>query len=201
MKRLYALGMAYLGLVVGLVAEDAWTRSQPIHLETISHPSPAAAPSTSPARSWFGRLKSRCNALEVAVAIKRDPPPRGRDGVGYAAACHALAGKIDAARSLILGLPAGDRAHAAGIVFGIGHPIADQGDDESAGPIMELVIEFQPDNFMALYHAGMSEFILGQHEKAGVNMRRFLEIYHRDDGWRRNAEKVLRRLDEAKERT
>ena len=82
-------------------------------------------------------------------------------------------------------------------MFGIGHPVADMGDDESAGPIMELVIAYQPRNFMALYHAGMSQFILGQHEKSGDNMRRFLEIYRKNDSWRRNAEKVLRRLAEA----
>ena len=28
------------------------------------------------------------------------------------------------------------------------------GDDASAGPIMRLVVEYQPDNYMALYHAG-----------------------------------------------
>jgi hypothetical protein len=51
---------------------------------------------------------------------------------------------------------------------------------------------------MALYHAGMSQFLIGEYERSGVNMRRFLESYERDDGWRRNGERVLRRLAEKK---
>ena len=61
---------------------------------------------------------------------------------------------------------------------------------------MELVVQYQPDNYMALYHAGMSQFIIGEYEKSGVNMRRFLEIYTTNDHWRKNGEKVLRRLAE-----
>ncbi len=59
---------------------------------------------------------------------------------------------------------------------------------------MELVIEFQPDNYMALYHAGMSEYTLGQHERARVSLKRFLELYQENDGWRSNALEVLGRL-------
>ena len=81
-------------------------------------------------------------------------------GAGYGAACYALAGRIDHARSLITALPAGERGQASAIVFDIGHPVADAGDDRSAGPIMELVLEFWPENYMALYHAGMSEYVL-----------------------------------------
>ena len=51
-------------------------------------------------------------------------------------------------------------------MFEIGHPVADAGDDKSAGPIMELVVEFCPNHYMALYHAGASEFALGQGELA-----------------------------------
>ena len=141
-------------------------------------------------------IKPRCNSLEAGVAIKANPPPSGREGAGFAAACYALAGKFAPARALIEALSPEDRQEAAAIVFQIGHPVADQGDDESAGPIMELVVQYQPDNYMALYHAGMSQFIIGEYEKAGINMRRFLEIYQANDHWRKNGEKVLRRLAE-----
>ena len=43
----------------------------------------------------------------------------------------------------------GERSQAAGIVFAIGHPVADAGDDQSAGPIMRLVVSYQPGNYMA----------------------------------------------------
>ena len=119
------------------------------------------------------------------------------DGAGYSAACYALAGKIDRAREVIDKLDRGDRANAAGIVFAIGHPVADAGDDQSAGPIMRLVVTYQPDNYMALYHAGMSEYILGQMDFARTHLKQFIELYKADDGWRNNAIDVLRRLDAA----
>ena len=76
--------------------------------------------------------------------------------------------------------PHAQRSSAAGIVFNVGHPVADAGDDQSAGPIMRLVVEYQPENYMALYHAGMSEYILGHTDLARTQLERFLEIYTRE---------------------
>jgi hypothetical protein len=42
----------------------------------------------------------------------------------------------------------GDRARAANIVFEVGHPVADAGDDRSAGPLMELVVDYVPDELL-----------------------------------------------------
>jgi hypothetical protein len=117
------------------------------------------------------------------------------DGAGYSAACYALAGKIDRAQGVIDRLDSGDRSTAAGIVFEIGHPVADAGDDQSAGPIMRLVVTYQPQNYMALYHAGMSEYILGQKDLARTHLTQFLDLYHDADGWRSNALTVLHRID------
>jgi hypothetical protein len=47
---------------------------------------------------------------------------------------------------------------------------------------------------MALYHAGMSEYTLGQPDQARHNLTEFLKYYHEDDGWRRNAMEILQRL-------
>ncbi|MFI5209454.1 MAG: hypothetical protein ACHQ2E_03325 [Gemmatimonadales bacterium] len=105
-----------------------------------------------------------------------------------------MGGKIDKARDLILALPSGERAQAAGIVFQIGHPVADAGDDKSAGPIMELVVEFWPNHYMALYHAGASEFDLGQGDLARQHLESFLQYYHENDGWRSNAIDMLQKL-------
>ena len=143
---------------------------------------------------WFAAMKPYCNAVEVEIQQQRHPAPQGLAGAGFGAACYALAGKIDSARATIDRLPAGERPRAAGIVFEVGHPVADAGDDRSAGPIMELVLEYWPNNYMALYHAGMSEYSLGQPELSRTHLRSFLELYHENDGWRRNALEVLGRL-------
>ena len=147
------------------------------------------------AGDWYVQVKPFCNALEADTRVRAFPPPQGPEGAGYGAACYALAGRIEQARGLIEVLPAGQRGQAASIVFNVGHPVADAGDDRSAGPIMELVLEFWPENYMALYHAGMSEYVLGQHDQARTRLRQFLDLYHADDGWRSNAIEVLGRLE------
>jgi cytochrome c-type biogenesis protein CcmH/NrfG len=91
-------------------------------------------------------------------------------------------------------LPTRLRPLAAGIVFNVGHPVADAGDDASAGPIMRLVVEYTPENYMALYHAGISEYQLGQYDYARTHLERFLELYQPEDGWRANAQEVLGRI-------
>jgi hypothetical protein len=91
---------------------------------------------------WFAAARPTCNAVEVEVSQRQHPAPKTVEGQGYSAACYALAGRIDSARAVINRLPTGDRTRAAGIVFNVGHPVADAGDDRSAGPIMELVLEY-----------------------------------------------------------
>jgi hypothetical protein len=157
-----------------------------------------AAPFRGAAGEWFAQVKPFCNAVEVEVRQQQLPAPATVDGAGYSAACYALAGKIDRAREVIDHLGSGDRSTAAGIVFEIGHPVADAGDDQSAGPIMRLVVSYQPENYMALYHAGMSEYILGQMDLSRTHLHRFLELYRSEDGWRGNAKEVLSRLDASK---
>lgn len=144
--------------------------------------------------SWFRRVKPYCNSVEVSVVQRQQPAPAGLVGQGYKAACYALAGKIDDARTIIDALPQSDRFRAAGIVFEVGHPVADAGDDRSAGPIMELVIDYWPNHYMALYHAGMAEYMLGQYPLAQHNLVEFLKYYKENDGWTSNAKEVLGRL-------
>ena len=84
-------------------------------------------------------------------------------------------------------------------MFDVGHPVADAGDDRSAGPIMELVIDYWPNHYMALYHAGMAEYMLGQRDLLEHNLQEFLKYYHERDGWTQNATDVLKRLDDPQE--
>jgi tetratricopeptide (TPR) repeat protein len=144
---------------------------------------------------WFNQIKPSCNAVEVATAIKSSPPPDTYQGVGYAAGCYALAGKIDKADGLIAQLPENLRPAATYIVFNIGHPVADAGDDESARPIMALVIKYSPDNYMAMYHLGISEYALKDHEHSKQHLQQFLQMYSTQDSWRQNALTVMDYID------
>jgi len=190
LRFLYLAGAGYLAICLAALA--------------LRPPAPVAhaaatlglPPARGDAAAWFAQIKPFCNSVEVETAQQRTPAPSTPDGQGYSAACYALAGRIEQARTAIERLAGRDRSYAAGIVFGAGHPVADAGDDKSAGPIMELVIEFQPDNYMALYHAGMSEYVLGQPEPAKRHLHRFLELYSPDDGWRSNAIEVLHKLSD-----
>jgi tetratricopeptide (TPR) repeat protein len=189
-RALYVAGWGYVALC-GLVVATHGNRGLPEPDIRRIAVGPAFGGA---AGEWFAQVKPFCNAVEVEVRQQQLPPPGGVEGAGYSAACYALAGKIDRAQVVIDALDAGDRSRAAGIVFNIGHPVADAGDDQSAGPIMRLVVSYQPDNYMALYHAGMSEYILGQMDFARTHLRKFLDLYHEPDGYRNNAVEVLGRL-------
>lgn len=148
----------------------------------------------SEAARWFAAVRPHCNALEVGLQLQASPPPDGWEGSGFAASCHAIAGRIDRAREVLEAVAERDRANAAGVLFEVGHPIADAGDDRSAGPIMQLVVEFQPWNYMALYHAGMSWYAVGENTLARKHLEEFMRQYRAEDGWRANARTVLGRL-------
>jgi hypothetical protein len=190
MRALYALGLLYVALCGALV----WTgRPAPVVAGSPAAPPPHPAATVS-GPEWFQRIKPFCNPVEVETQVRFQPPPEGFEGAAYGAGCFALAGKIDKARELIAALGSRDRQQAANIVFNLAHPVADAGDDKSAGPIMAMVVEFTPDNYMALYHAGASEYALGQPDLARTHLTRFLEIYRQNDGWHSNAVTMLDRL-------
>jgi tetratricopeptide (TPR) repeat protein len=191
-RALYAAGWGYVALCGWVLL----TRSGPAPSATAGEPPAPAAAFSGAAGEWFAQVKPFCNAVEVEVRQQQLPAPQTVEGSGYSAACYALAGKIDRAREVIDRLDASDRSAAAGIVFAIGHPVADAGDDQSAGPIMRLVVTYQPRNYMALYHAGMSEYILGQKDLAKIHLTQFLDLYRDADGWRGNALTVLKRIDQ-----
>ena len=191
MKRpFYILGWVYVVACSWLIVAHAHARNL-----AVSGGSSVYAAPTADAVQWFRRVKPYCNSVEVQTVQQRSPPPNTAAGAGYHAACYALAGRIDDARRVIDLLSPDDRYKAAGIVFDVGHPVADAGDDRSAGPIMELVIDYWPNHYMALYHAGMAEYMLGQRDLARHNLEEFRKYYHEQDGWTQNAVDVLGRLE------
>ena len=190
LARHYLIGTAFIAASMA-----ALMRTTPPPVVPVKPPHRAVLVASGRGADWFARAKPFCNTLEVETFITSNPPVASLDGAGYGAACWALAGRIERARATIRTRPESERARAAGIVFEIGHPIADAGDDRSAGPIMELVVEFWPNHYMALYHAGAAENGLGQSERARKNLTAFLGLYHQEDGWRSSAQSMLERMN------
>jgi hypothetical protein len=188
-RQYHMLGWVYVVACVTLVLNALLARSG-------AAPESAAFAGASVSEvEWFRRVKPYCNTVEIGTLERDMHPPATIAGAGYHAACFALAGRIDDARRVVDRLATGDRFKAAGVVFEVGHPVADAGDDRSAGPIMELVIDYWPNHYMALYHAGMAEYMLGQRDLARKNLLEFLKHYQERDGWTANARDVLTRLD------
>jgi hypothetical protein len=134
-------------------------------------------------------LRAHCTPLEAEQFIRTTQ----LDG-GSRATCYAIAGKIDRARQILHELPTSDspsRQAAVSLLFETAHPIADAGDDESAGPIMELVIEFWPENYMAMFHAGMAAYALGKDDIAKQRLDAFLVMYTTNDVWHQRAVAAL----------
>jgi len=190
----YLFGWGYVAICGALLLGARQSRGGETSRTTYE---PAATSGGDAAEVWWRRVRPYCNAVEVRVLQRQTPPPSTTAGAGYLAACFALAGQIDEARRIIDRLQPNERYRAAGIVFDVGHPVADAGDDRSAAPIMELVIDYWPNHYMALYHAGMAEYMLGQRDLAKKNLTEFLQLYHENDGWRANGLTVLARLDSA----
>lgn len=191
LKLLRKLGFIYLAISLGITTVYVLTPKLVQSATTPRHFS-------SNAHKWYQSMKPYCNNLELDVRLRKNPAPKGWLGEAYKATCFAIAGQMKRAELTIDSLDDNLRYKAAGVIFSIGHPIADAGDDRSAGAIMGLVIKYQPNNYMALYHAGMSEYLLGRFEVSKVHLKRFLELYRRNDYWNNNARKVLSAINSGK---
>jgi len=198
-RFLYFAGFAYIAVCGAVLARKLSSLDRGVvRTDTavvVAAEPPPAGPTTSGAQ-WFAAMKPFCNQVEVDVRERYSPPPSTTEGAGYAAACFALAGKIARARQIIEGIVPSERAAAANVLFAVAHPVADAGDDRASGPMMELVIEYWPNNYMALYHAGMSEYSLGQTLLAEKHLQAFLQMYTVADYFHENAEKALEAMEE-----
>lgn len=188
MRKLHLAGFLFVLLAVVLISKNG-RGPLTVHPGAVTN-----VVYSGTAGSWFQAMKPYCNSVEVQTRHRWNPPPEGMEGTAYSAACFALAGRVDQARQLIVELDGDEQWRAAGIVFNVAHPVADAGDDLSAGPIMEMVVEFWPNHHMALYHAGMSAYVLGRHDAARDYLEQFLQFYNQDDGWVSNANTVLDRI-------
>ncbi|MCA9622143.1 MAG: hypothetical protein KC731_24135, partial [Myxococcales bacterium] len=144
-----------------------------------------------PPPSFIGEAREGCKPGAAGAFLEAHPPP----SPAHAATCHALAGDAEAARQALADLDDGERREAAGVVFGLIHPIADAGDEEAAGIGMELVLELWPENYQARYHAGLFAYGRGRDAEARAHLERFVAEYRNDDGFRQRALRALAALD------
>jgi hypothetical protein len=194
--------VAVIGAVAAFALVGTWAvtfdravEPAPILVEPpIAIVEPAMVPTD--AASWFGMVRQYCNPVEVDTRLRFEPAPATPEGSMYEAACFALAGKIDRAREIVMSLEAGLRPQAVGVVFEAGHPAADAGDDIAAGPLMELVVEFWPNHYMALYHAGAARYETGDYAVARKYLEAFMVEYGTEDGWRGSARGMLEDIAE-----
>lgn len=184
--------------LTGIAAVQLLEQERPAVVDPlpIDVPPPIDVPQAGPvsARAWFDGMRAYCNPVDVETRLRWQPAPETDEGRMHEAACLALAGKIDRARASIERLPSSERPRAADVVFAAGHRAADSGDELAAGPLMELVVEYSPRHYMALYHAGAARFERGDdgdHEAARDYLTRFLELYTVEDFWRDRATAML----------
>lgn len=182
---------AVVGMTAIALASSGVDLPLPPQPEPAAVSNTAAAPTPVTGAEWFAGMRGYCNPVDVATRISWTPAPLTTEGTQHEAACWALAGRIDEARAALLRLPADEQWRGAGVVFGAGHPAADAGDELAAGPLMELVVEFWPNHYQALYHAGAAAYERGEHTLAQGYLGRFLEEYAMDDGWRSSALAML----------
>jgi hypothetical protein len=147
-------------------------------------------PVKAPGPKWFAKVRPRCTALELRTVLADTPAPHTLEGASYEIACAALAGDIALVRHMLDEQPAGSRAFAIGPTFQIAHDIADRvNNDPAVADIMRIVIDVWPDNYQALYAAGLVEFQTGD-ARAASHLRKFIEL-HPGDAFSQTAQDVL----------
>ncbi len=183
------IGVMALFTAVGVTAALLHNAQLGTHDPVLHEPGPLTGP------EWLAEVRPYCNPVDVETRLRWQPAPSTDEGRMHEAACYALAGRTDAARASIESLPSERRYEAAGVVFATGHPAADAGDELAAGPLMELVVEYWPNHYMALYHAGAAAYERGDAAATQEYLTRFLEQYQVEDGWKSNAVAMLAATD------
>jgi hypothetical protein len=155
---------------------------------------PPALASTEGA-AWFTRVREHCNSLQIRSVLSDTPPPATLDGSAFAAACAALAGDLRLAHKQIAPLPRDQHGYGVWPTFEIAHRMADKRPkDPQIAAIMRFVIDFWPENYLALYHAGIAEFAAGDTARATKHLQQFLKVYTKTDSFTAAATTALAEL-------
>jgi len=192
MKVKQILPFAVLALILGPATLRLLQRPEPpTPVPEVRAPEPRVEPPPATPEAWFERVRLRCTPAEVRLTTDLLPPPEGVEGTGYEAACFALAGKIPDARALLLGLPEDERIQGATQVYDVARSLAGQGRHDAAGPLMELVLEFWPNHYLALYEAATARYRSGDITGARTFLERFLEVHMEHDALEVEARRML----------
>lgn len=192
MKPKETLPLALLALVLGPATVHLLREPPaPPPVEVALVQSPVQPRRVASPEEWFQGIRRRCTPGDVRLATDLNPPPPGVEGVGYKAACYALARQTASARALLLGLPEEARAQGASRVYEVGQALAAEGRHDLAGPLMELVLEFWPNHDLALYHAGSSRFATGDPVAAHGFLGKFLDLHGQEDDLTADARRMM----------
>jgi hypothetical protein len=192
MKPKQILPVIALVLILGPAASRVLLKPEPPPpVATVRPPEPELPAPPASAQDWFAQIKPRCTPADVRLATDLRPPPDGVEGTGYKAACFALARQVPTARAFLLGLPRDEQVVGASVVYDVAQQLASENRHDIAGPLMELVLEFWPDHYLALFEAGKARYVSGDLHAAQGLLGRFLEVYVGDDSLVANARRMM----------
>jgi hypothetical protein len=194
--RKQALPSLILVLIVGPHVHDVMKHDEKPVAVIARRPDPVLPKPPRTPEEWYQRIRPDCTPANVQLSIDLHRPPSGTDGTGYEAACFAVASDVPMARALILGLPEEDRLQAASVVFNVAKTMVEQGRETAAGPLMELVIEFWPNHYVALYEAGVTRYADGDYTHARIYLNRFLSVYVQKDQRADRARRMIQEMAE-----
>jgi hypothetical protein len=186
-------------MILGPPARRMLRPEEPVWVTAVRRsvsPAPLEEPPATPS-DWFDAIRAKCTPAMVRLAVDLSRPPEGTISTGYEAACFAIAADMSKARALILGLPEGTRLEAASVVFNVAQAMVERGQEMAAGPLMELVVEFWPNHYVALFEAGVTRYAEGDYTHARIYLQRFLDVYVQDD---QRTHRAMRMIDEMTER-
>ncbi|HKJ03313.1 MAG TPA: hypothetical protein VJ997_12690 [Longimicrobiales bacterium] len=186
------LSVLATAVIVSPFAASFLNRSEaPAPAPAVRSPQPAPVRVVTDPVAWFQAIRPRCTPADVTLSTDLNRPPKGVQGTGYEAACFALAHRIPKARAILLGLPEDDRIRGASIVYDVAEDLATRGKHDMAGPLMELVLEFWPNHYLALYEAGSARFASGDLAGAQNYLTRFLEVNEGNEDLVANAQRMI----------
>ena len=109
-RVLAGLTSGFVMVGVGAVLVSMATRQS----SSISGPAPVSVTTVVPSEpstgaEWLAEMRPYCNPVDVTTRMGWNPAPPSVDGEMHRAACLALAGRFDEARSVLEGLPEEER--------------------------------------------------------------------------------------------
>jgi len=114
---------------------------------------------------WFNSISKQCNALEVELALRQQPPPSTNRGAALAGLCYAFAGKAAAADKIFDRLNQSDRIEPLRVLIQMAISFTNERFDPGISASMEIVKKYLPKNKVANYLLALTELSRGNQSK------------------------------------